>query len=209
LDTRTEQEEFWAGSFGTDYVQRNDGSDLLAAKTALMAKVIARTGRITSALELGANIGLNLLAVRALLPKAALHGVEINRDAYDRLSSIPGVTATHGSLLDPHQGAIVDLSFTCGVLIHINPDRLSAAYDRLYAASQRFVMVAEYYNPAPVEVPYRGHAGRLFKRDFAGELLDRFPDLRLVDYGFFYRRDQAFPSDDLTWFLMEKTGAHR
>ena len=45
----------------------------------------------------------------------------------------------------------------------------------------------------------RPHA-RLFKRDFAGEMLDRFSDLRLVDYGFRYHRDPAHPADDLTWF---------
>ncbi|NDB35890.1 MAG: pseudaminic acid biosynthesis-associated methylase, partial [Flavobacteriia bacterium] len=42
------------------------------------------------------------------------------------------------------------------------------------------------------------------KRDFAGELLDTFPDLRLVDYGFAYKRDTSFPQDDITWFLLEK-----
>jgi spore coat polysaccharide biosynthesis protein SpsF len=44
----------------------------------------------------------------------------------------------------------------------------------------------------------------LFKRDFAGDLLDRFPGLVLVDYGFVYHRDKAFPQDDMTWFLLEK-----
>jgi spore coat polysaccharide biosynthesis protein SpsF len=54
-----------------------------------------------------------------------------------------------------------------------------------------------------VEIDYRGHSGKLFKRDFAGEMLDRFPDLKLVSYGFCYHRDE-FPQDDSTWFLMEK-----
>lgn len=63
----------------------------------------------------------------------------------------------------------------------------------------------EYYSPAPVEVRYRGHDKKLFKRDFAGELLDRYTDLRLVDYGFVYHRDPNFAGDDLTWFMMQKT----
>jgi pseudaminic acid biosynthesis-associated methylase len=90
------------------------------------------------------------------------------------------------------------------VLIHINPDRLRSVYETLHKASSRLILVCEYYNPTPVAIPYRGHADRLFKRDFAGEMLDAFPDLRLVDYGFAYRRDPAFPQDDITWFLMEK-----
>jgi hypothetical protein len=64
-------------------------------------------------------------------------------------------------------------------------------------------MVCEYYNPVPVAVPYRGNTDRLFKRDFAGEMIDRY-GLRLIDYGFVYRRDGYFPQDDVTWFLMEK-----
>jgi spore coat polysaccharide biosynthesis protein SpsF len=65
-------------------------------------------------------------------------------------------------------------------------------------------LICEYYNPSPVAIPYRGHSDRLFKRDFAGEMLEMFADLKLVDYGFAYHRDPAFPQDDITWFLMEK-----
>ena len=56
----------------------------------------------------------------------------------------------------------------------------------------------------PIEVAYRGHRNRLFKRDFAGELLDRQDDLGLLDYGFVYHRDPVFPQHDTTWFLLEK-----
>lgn len=56
----------------------------------------------------------------------------------------------------------------------------------------------------PVVVSYRGHEDRLFKRDFAGEMLDRYPDLELVDYGFVYHRDPNFPQDDPNWFLLRK-----
>jgi spore coat polysaccharide biosynthesis protein SpsF len=110
----------------------------------------------------------------------------------------------HGSILEPHATSPYDLAFISGVLIHINPDQLDKVYDNLYRASRRLILVSEYYNPTPVEIPYRGHAGRLFKRDFAGEILKRFPDLWLVEYGFHYRHDPTFPGDDMTWFLMEK-----
>ena len=66
------------------------------------------------------------------------------------------------------------------------------------------MLVAEYYNPVPVSIAYRGHTDRLFKRDFAGEIMERHPELRLIDYGFCYRRDPAFPQDDISWFLMER-----
>ena len=63
----------------------------------------------------------------------------------------------------------------------------------------------EYYNPTPVEISYRGHSGKLFKRDFAGEMLDRFLDLQLLDYGFCYSRDYNFLYGNATWFLLEKS----
>jgi len=97
------------------------------------------------------------------------------------------------------------LTLIKGVLIHINPDELQAVYAKLVQTCRRYLLVAEYYNPSPVTIPYRGHLDRLFKRDFAGEILDQYPEMKLIDYGFSYRRDPNFPQDDITWFLMEKT----
>ena len=34
--------------------------------------------------------------------------------------------------------------------------------------------------------------------------MDKYPDLKLVDYGFRYHRDNMFPMDDSTWFILEK-----
>ena len=202
----TEQEEFWAGSFGREYIGRNDSPEQLAAYTKMWSDVLVRTGKIGSAIELGPNVGVNLRALQRLMPGIDLRGVEINPYAAAQLRRIIGNQNVHrGSILDWMPDAPSDLSFTSGVLIHIAPERLNDVYDRLYAASSRFVAVIEYYNPAPVAVTYRGHKERLFKRDFAGELLERFPDLKLVDYAFMYRRDPVFPRDDATWFLMEKS----
>lgn len=202
----TEQEAFWAGEFGSAYVERNSDPIRIARRTAFFAKVLSRTHGVSSVLELGANIGLNLVAIRNLLPQSSLTGIEINATALARLSDIAGVRALHGSIFDfsPEVIGPHDLTFTSGVLIHINPDRLPDVYDRLYQCSRAYVLINEYYNPTPVEVSYRGHSGRLFKRDFAGEMLDRFPDLELVDYGFQYHRDPNFPADDATWMLLKK-----
>jgi spore coat polysaccharide biosynthesis protein SpsF len=77
-------------------------------------------------------------------------------------------------------------------------------YDKLYASSARYICIAEYYSQDPVEITYRGHTAKLFKRDFAGDLLKRFPTLSLTGYGFVYQNDPMFPLDDITWFLLEK-----
>lgn len=205
-DFSTEQESFWAGEFGTEYIDRNKSDVLKSANLALFSKILEATGPVSSAIEFGANIGLNMRALRALSPSIELTGVEINEEAWKELDSIEGVEAINGSALEFEPHRTWDLSFTKTVLIHINPDHLEQIYSRLYASSSRFICVAEYYNPAPVAIPYRGHTDRLFKRDFAGDLLDRYNDLRLVDYGFAYRRDPVFPQDDISWFLMEKKG---
>jgi spore coat polysaccharide biosynthesis protein SpsF len=135
------------------------------------------------------------------------HGIEINAEAADQLGQLIGEhNVFQGSIFDYPVGATVDLALVKGVLIHIQPEMLAATYGKLVEASHRYVLVCEYYNPSPMAIAYRGHSDRLFKRDFAGEMLDRFAELRLVDYGFAYRRDPAFPQDDITWFLMQKKG---
>jgi len=139
------------------------------------------------------------------LPNTKLKAIEINEAAVSELRKLPWMAEVyHGSLLEQTFSNIADLSFTSGVLMHIKPECLTQAYKALYDSSRSYIMLFEYYNPTPVTVQYRGHTGQLFKRDFAGEMMDRYPDLRLIDYGFLYRRDPNFPMDDGTWFLMEK-----
>jgi hypothetical protein len=53
-------------------------------------------------------------------------------------------------------------------------------------------------------INYRGESGNLFKRDFASEMLDKFDDLELVDYGFQYHKDNNFLLSDITCFLLRE-----
>lgn len=203
----SEHEQFWSGEFGDAYSARNTGADVVAGNLALFSRILQRTDGVGSVLELGANIGLNLRALRQLVPTADLAGVEINSVAAQELRAWGGCEVHEGSILEFDADRQWDLTLCKGVLIHIPPGDLAAAYQRLHDCSRRYVVVAEYYNPSPVAIAYRGHDDRLFKRDFAGELLERYDDLRLVDYGFVYHRDPVFPLDDITWFLLEKTPA--
>ena len=199
------QESFWKGAFGTEYIKRNaDDKKIIPTNTALFAKIFANRPAPESFLELGSNIGMNLIALHLLFPNAGIDAVEINDEAFEQVSKLDFVKAYHQSLFDFQPKGKVDCAFTKGVLIHQAPESLPAIYQLLYEASKKYILVCEYYNPSPVEVSYRGHSAVLFKRDFAGEMLDAYPDLRLVDYGFVYHRDNAFPADDYTWFLMEK-----
>jgi pseudaminic acid biosynthesis-associated methylase len=203
MNFKTEQESFWAGTFGKDYIKRNNSEQLLSSKVALWARMLRSAHGVGSIREFGCNIGLNLLALKRLRPDLALSGIEINKTAADEAAALGVAEIRNGTILDPVADGPVDLTFTSGVLIHINPEFLEAVYDNLVTNSRRYVLVAEYYNPVPTSVPYRGHADRLFKRDFAGDLIDRY-GLKLLDYGFVYKRDSWCPQDDVTWFLLEK-----
>jgi len=203
---KTEQEKFWAGTFGDNYISRNESRKLLASNISFFSEIIDRTSNIKSILELSANIGMNILALNNLLPDSETSAVEINSKAYEQLKSVCTGEAFLASILDMDVENFkkYDLVFTKGVLIHINPEALNNVYDTLYQLSDRYICVAEYYNPFPVIVDYRGEKDKLFKRDFAGDLMSKYKDLELVDYGFKYRKDPNYPQDDITWFLLEK-----
>jgi spore coat polysaccharide biosynthesis protein SpsF len=200
---RTEQEAFWAGQFGTDYIARN-GDELLPFRIRHLARIMEATSGLRSMIELGANIGLNIRALQAVAPGIECFAVEVNAAACERLRAIGGVEVLQRSILDFQPARTWDLVLVKGVLIHIDPVELPRVYDLIYRSAGRYIVLDEYFNPSPVEVLYRGHKGKLFKRDFAGELMDAHPDLRLVDYGFAWRRDPELREDDTTWFLLEK-----
>ena len=178
----TSQEDFWSGEFGAAYVDRNNLRGSLSSRIALFSRILARTEGVKSIYECGSNVGLNLVALHQLMPAASLYAIEINAKAFAEVSGLPFVEARHGSFLTSKPRP-ADLVFTSGVLIHINPDSLKDAYRHLYDSAAKYVCVIRYYNPTPVAIDYRDHADKLFKRDFAGELMEAYP-LTLVDYGF-------------------------
>ena len=142
------------------------------------------------------------MALKQLIPNCETTGVEINDRAAELLKHT-GSNVIHGSIEEVEIIAEYDLVFTKGVLIHLDPQSLESVYKKIYDSSSRWILTIEYYSRSPQEIMYRGHENVLFKRDFAGEMIDRF-DLKLMDYGFFYHRDNYFSSGDSNWFLPEK-----
>jgi len=203
LQEFTEQEEFWASDFGDSYLARNDSNQLRVSNIVLFSKILSKVSVLNSVIEFGCNIGLNLEAITFLSPNSSVVGVEINKKACEELA-LKNLKYFNESFLGKSDYGKYDLTFTKGVLIHQDPSKLKIAYEKLYDHSLRYILIIEYYNPSPVSIIYRGEKNKLFKRDFAGEILNLYPDLNLKDYGFIYHRDQ-FPQDDLTWFLLEKT----
>lgn len=201
---KTEQEVFWATEFGDEYIKRNQGQELLASNLNFFSKALKQSGKINSCMEFGANIGMNLRALKLLYPNLLMKGIEINEKASIELGTIIGKENVFNGSIFNAPIEKVELSLIKGVLIHINPEMLSLVYEKLYECATKYILIAEYYNQSPIAISYRGHNERLYKRDFAGEFLDKYPNTVLVDYGFAYRRDPAFPQDDITWFLIKK-----
>jgi pseudaminic acid biosynthesis-associated methylase len=199
-----ETENFWRGDFGNDYHKRNVG---LVESNMEMFRFIFDCNELApkSVLEFGAGTGQNLIAIKRLLPGIETIGVEINEQALHTMQDGKWVNATINSSILGFKGVTADLVLTKGLLIHVAPVDLRKAYDALYLATRRYLLVCEYYCPTPREITYRGNDGKAWARDFAGEIMANYPDLKLVDYGFRYHGDK-YPQDDITYFLMEKIG---
>jgi pseudaminic acid biosynthesis-associated methylase len=202
------QEQLWRSDFGDAYVDRNVASDAhLANLTKAWSRILAAMdGRPpTSIFEGGANIGLNLRALRRLTDARFL-ALEPNAKARRRLVD-EGVVAAPDALdglltkIDLPDGA-AELSFTSGVLIHVPPKDLLASCSELVRVSSRYLVCIEYFAAKPEEIPYRGQTEALFKRDFGGFYLEHFPKLRVIDCGFLWKPLSGL--DNLTWQVFEK-----
>lgn len=204
----TAQLAAWTGEFGDEYIQRNAVEPWKIEPGAEGFRRMLRSCAFDSALEVGSNIGLNLHFLRALRGhQPRLFAVEPNAKAFEKVSTDPelslaGAWNTTGFEI-PMEDSSVDLAFSAGVLIHISPEDLPRITDELVRVSRRYILCAEYFSRDPVAAPYRGHSGLLFKRDFGSFYLDRYPELKCIDYGFLWQRElRVF--DDMNWWLLEK-----
>ena len=202
------QLEAWAGQFGDEYVNRNDYADWkMGLGTEAFRRILGGLN-IQSVLEVGSSIGLNLLFINEVFKgDIKLYAVEPNRKAFDELISQKRIRLEKAWNCDgfqlPLADSSVDLVFTAGVLIHVAPDDLDRITDEIVRVARKYVLCIEYFSHIPVEIPYRGQKGLLFKRDFGAFYLDRFPNLKCARYGFLWQHE--FPIfDNLTWWLFKK-----
>ena len=205
----TRQIELWRSAFGDAYAGRNanriteDGNRRLMRDWGRMLSH-AVTPRPRSALEVGCNIGRNLLALRHFVE--TLHGVEPNASAVAAARSHPelaGMDIREGDGFHlPFPDASIDLVFTSGVLIHVAPDDLGLVVDEIVRVSRCYVLCIEYFSHEPTEIEYHGRTGHLFKRDFGRFYLERHPGLRVLDYGFLWQPIDS--SDNSNWWLFAK-----
>lgn len=206
-----EQERAWAGAHGNDYNRRSPGDEQANYRLfenifcGINGGISGQFTPINGILELGAGQGANLRALGRLFPAARLTAVEINRQACEVLA---GTGSAHRvineSALDWEPDGMFDLVLTKGFLIHIHPDELHLAYEVIHRAAGRWILLCEYYSPRMENIFYRGRDDLLWKGPHAQDMLERYGDLRLVDYGFVSKLDRYHPQDDVTWWLLER-----
>ena len=198
---KTEQEKFWKGKFGFSYSKRERNLKDIKSRVHHFKKILKNTKKIKSIFEIGTNIGLNLDAIKKIKPAIKTNGVEINKEVISKINKKHVIF--NGSILNFESKNNYDLVFTRAVLIHINPKKLSQVYKKIYDLSKKYILIDEFFNPTPISIDYRGHKNKLFKRDFAYEIMKKY-NLKLVDYGFGWSKDPKFPQVDSNWFLFQK-----
>ena len=202
------QLRLWRGDFGKAYIERNDfPTQTLAALTRAWAgMLLSLRPQPMSILEVGANVGLNLKAL-SRITTADLYAVEPNELARQRMVDDCVVPASHvfdGFAANlPFVDKSIDLVFTSGVLIHIDPADLAASCSEIFRVSRRYVLCAEYFSAEERAVTYRGLQDQLFTRDFGKFWMDLKPELRLLDYGFIWRGEAGL--DNITWWIFERS----
>src|SRR5437763_1061860 len=95
-----EQEAFWKGDFGKNYMQRNNVFDRGTVVKG-WREMLKKTGPVSSILECGSNLGRNLVALKEIYPAAALSLIEINEEAYKAVcASIRPAHSFNGAIAD-------------------------------------------------------------------------------------------------------------
>lgn len=200
-----EQQKFWSNQYADEYREKNSSFDLEMGIKG-WAKMLQNASEISTLLECGCNIGRNINFLNYLLPNAKKSIIEISTDAYQFVNQQYKIDRSFNGpiVMADFAPRSFDLTFTCGVLIHIHPDDLLANMKKLHDLSSRYVLMGEYFNRTPVMIEYQGQQNKLFKRDFGKMFIQNF-DVKLVDYGFLWGQEYDKAGfDDFTWWLFEK-----
>lgn len=209
---KTKQLQKWEKVFGKEYSDRNSFSiaqlDNLYKKkygltrTELNTKFIGKLNRNIKILEVGSNIGNQLLVLQKMGFKN-LFGLEPMDYAVERSKKRSvGINIIRGSAFDiPFKGDYFELVFTSGVLIHINPKDIHKAIKEIYRSTKKYIWGFEYFSEKYQEVSYRGETNLLWKADFSKLYLQNFPDIKLIKVNYIKYLDNN-NTDEM--FLLEK-----
>src|SRR5680860_1311289 len=132
-------EGLWAGEFGDEYVDRNAQAG--EGRKEFWAERLAAV-EVSSAMEVGCNLGANLLWLAELLGAERVAGVDINEKAIARLGEeLPEADLRVSPARSlPFDDGAFDLTFTTGVLIHQPLDELPQVMAEPVRCSSRYLL---------------------------------------------------------------------
>lgn len=209
---QTKQTDFWNGTFGSEYTERNTFSPPEQDQLYIEEYGVTRTQmnrdflsnlQISNILEVGSNVGNQLRSLQSI-GYENLYGVELQHYAVEKSKALTkGINIIQGSGFDiPFKDKFFDLAFTSGVLIHISPNDINVILDEIYRVSKRYIWGFEYFSDVHTEIAYRGNDDKMWKANFAKLFMDRFPDLKLVKEAK-YKYTNSENVDQM--YLLEKT----
>jgi pseudaminic acid biosynthesis-associated methylase len=187
----TKPERMWVGEYGEKWTRRNemdvDEIDSLyedrfdISRLELLNRFFGRLDRDARILEVGANIGTQLLCFRQL-GFDNLYGIDIQREAIEWAhQERPSLDIIEANLFNiPFKNDFFDLVFTSGVLIHVPDSKLDQAMAEIVRCSSEYVYGSEYYAEERTEVIHRGHDGVLWKTDFPTRFVNS-QEVELID----------------------------
>jgi pseudaminic acid biosynthesis-associated methylase len=195
--------QIWKSNFGNEYTKRkmqtHHQEELLREN---FWKDLPNNFKFKSVLEIGCNAGLNLNALAKHHPNLKISAIEPNSYAFEVISQTSN--GSYGlyncSVAEMPIDLRADLVFACTVLIHVHPDNLNHVLDKMFDASDKYILIMEYYWPCEKEIIYRGLSDALWKRDYGAIFLNRY-DVKIVETGYLDHRDGF---DRVTWWLFEK-----
>jgi pseudaminic acid biosynthesis-associated methylase len=210
---QTTQEEVWKTIFGESYNHRNNFdnkaldevyiSDIGISRTEMNEKFIGDLDRDISILEVGCNIGMQLVNLKEMGFKN-LYGIELQPHAVELANlRTPGINIIQGTAYDiPFKNEYFDLVFTSRVLIHLNPSEIEKAIKEIVRCSKKYIYGNEYYADELTEIKnYHGQNNIAWKRNFPQLFLDVSPDLKLLKEE---KYKYTFNDDLDTTYLFEK-----
>ena len=192
----------------TEYIARNSTfSHDLGVKAWKQILGAISLNEIDTVFDCGANIGRNIGFLKDvdLLSKSSFAALDLNSVALEKLiGTYPDVETKHTNILNFECDEVFDLVFTSGVLIHINPKNLEQVYENLMKLTKKYCLLIEYFNRTPVEIPYRGENGLLWKRDFGKHFLEK-SGWEPISYGFLWGHEYDTAGfDDVTYWLFKR-----
>ena len=188
------QTQAWGTEFGIEYTERNlmttramDSMYLKQygiSRTDMNIKFLGGLDRDIKILEVGSNIGLQLMFLQKMGFKN-LYGIEISSYAAElSKSKTKDINIIQGIAQDiPFRNNYFDMVFTSGVLIHINPVELPKVLSEIYRCSRQYIWGLEYYAKNYTQIKYRvakETSDLLWKANFPQIFMEQFDDLEIV-----------------------------